>query len=271
MKIEVAAALVVERGRLLICQRSVRTEFPGQWEFPGGKIEPGEDPQAALRRELEEELGIVAEVGKEVWRGEHQYPGRAPVLLHFFAVPRYHGAVQNRVFERICWVLPEELAQYDFLEGDRALIRELATGHLRMPLTAPDAFREAGGALAGTDPLSLGNQEGEIYMIVVCNRIPVAKGKEAEFERLFLERDDSGSRQPLSRFPGFIRNDILRPTREEPYVVLTYWESLEDFESWTRSESFREAHGGRSRAEIFAGHPNLEIHQVIKTTLARSG
>ena len=108
-------------------------------------------------------------------------------------------------------------------------------------------------------------------MIVVCNRIPVAQGHEAEFEGLFLERDEKQSRQPLSSFPGFVRNDILRPTRGEPYVVLTYWESLEHFNAWTRSESFREAHGGRSRTEIFAGKPNLEIHEVIKSVLGSSG
>ena len=105
-------------------------------------------------------------------------------------------------------------------------------------------------------------------MFVVCNRIPVAKGHEAEFEKLFLERDDSQSQHPLRSFPGFIRNDILRPTKEEPYIVLTYWDSLEHFEAWTNSESFREAHRGRGRAEIFAGQPNLEIHEVIKSVVA---
>ena len=104
-------------------------------------------------------------------------------------------------------------------------------------------------------------------MFVVCNRIPVAKGHEAEFEKLFLERDDSQSQHPLKAFPGFIRNDILRPTREEPYIVLTYWDSREQFEAWTNSESFREVHRGRGRSEIFAGHPNLEIHAVIKSVV----
>ncbi len=105
-------------------------------------------------------------------------------------------------------------------------------------------------------------------MIVVCNRIPVAKGQETEFEKLFLERDDSKRKHPVGASPGFIRNDILRPIQGEPYVVLTYWESREHFEAWTNSESFKEAHGGRSRPEIFAGKPNLEIHEVIKSVTA---
>ncbi len=105
-------------------------------------------------------------------------------------------------------------------------------------------------------------------MIVVCNRIPVAKGQEAEFEKLFLERDDSKRKHPVSKSPGFIRNDVLRPIQGETYVVLAYWESREHFDAWTNSESFKEAHGGRSRPEIFAGKPNLEIHEVIKTLTA---
>ena len=104
-------------------------------------------------------------------------------------------------------------------------------------------------------------------MFVICNRIPVAKGHEAEFERLFLERDDSQSQHPLKSFPGFIRNDILRPTQEEPIIVRTFWDSREPFKAWTKSESFREAHRGRGRSEIFAGHPNLEIHEVIKSVV----
>ena len=105
-------------------------------------------------------------------------------------------------------------------------------------------------------------------MIVVCNRIPVAPGQEADFERLFLERSEAQGVPSLKSFPGFIRHDLLRPTRGEPYVVLTYWESLENFEAWTQSESFRQAHSGRGRQEIFAGKPNLEIHEVIKSVEA---
>jgi len=123
----VAAALLFERGRLLICQRPTADVFPNQWEFPGGKIEPGEDPKAALRRELLEELGIVAEFGEEVWRTEHQYPDHPPVRLFFFAVRRYSGAVENRVFQQMSWVDVADLVRYDFLEADRPLVLSLAS------------------------------------------------------------------------------------------------------------------------------------------------
>src|SRR5579864_660476 len=120
MKKTVVAALLLQGKDLLICQRSAGGDFPGKWEFPGGKMEPGEAPQAALRRELQEELGIAAEIGEEVWRVEHQYPGHAPVLLIFYVVRRYLGTVENRIFQQVCRVSPPDLLQYDFLEADRA-------------------------------------------------------------------------------------------------------------------------------------------------------
>ena len=128
----VVAALLGEQGRLLICQRSPEGDFPNQWEFPGGKIESGEDPQAALRRELFEELGIIAEIGEEVWRTEHQYPGHPPVRLLFFAVRRYSGAVENRVFQQVRWAALPDLVCYDFLEADRPLVERLASGEMSL-------------------------------------------------------------------------------------------------------------------------------------------
>ncbi len=129
----VVAALLHQEKGLLICQRSATGEFPGKWEFPGGKIEPGENASTALRRELKEELGIVAEIGEELWRVEHQYAGRSPVLLLFFAVQEYAGAIENRVFQQIEWAKPSELADYDFLEADRILIEKLEEGEIVAP------------------------------------------------------------------------------------------------------------------------------------------
>jgi 8-oxo-dGTP diphosphatase len=124
----VVAALMVENNRLLICQRSEAGEYPGKWEFPGGKMEPGEQAAEALRRELEEELGIAAEIGEELWRSEYQYPDRPPVELRFFAVRRWEGGIENRIFQQIRWAAPAELRVYDFLEGDLQLVAKLATG-----------------------------------------------------------------------------------------------------------------------------------------------
>ena len=129
----VVAALIWQQGGLLICQRRADDHFPGKWEFPGGKVEPGESPRGALERELAEELGIRARIGDEVWRTEHQYPGLAPVRLLFFAVVEFFGTPENRVFEQICWMSPQQLGDYDFLEADRPLIERIAVGKVPPP------------------------------------------------------------------------------------------------------------------------------------------
>src|SRR5690349_25109278 len=91
----VAAAVLVEEGRVLLTQRKRGTHLAGAWEFPGGKVEPDEDPRAALVRELREELGIEVEVGDVVEVTFHRYPEKA-VLLLFFEARRMPGSEEPR-------------------------------------------------------------------------------------------------------------------------------------------------------------------------------
>jgi len=126
----VVAALIQKDGKLLVCQRTRHQTMPLKWEFPGGKIEDGEQPYDALRRELEEEIGIVATIGDEVARIRHEYPNRSMVELRFFVVREYEGEVENRIFRDIQWAAPRDLPKYDFLEADLTLVRDLAAGKL---------------------------------------------------------------------------------------------------------------------------------------------
>ncbi|MGA3197192.1 MAG: (deoxy)nucleoside triphosphate pyrophosphohydrolase [Terriglobales bacterium] len=126
----VVAALIVDNGRILACQRTRHQVMPLKWEFPGGKIEDGEQPRDALRRELEEELGIEATIGNEVVRIVHEYPGGGSVELRFFEVREYKGELENRIFREIRWVGRTELLDLDFLEADRSLVKDLAAGKL---------------------------------------------------------------------------------------------------------------------------------------------
>ena len=126
----VVAALIAKDGKLLVCQRTRHQTMPLKWEFPGGKIEEGEHPRDALRRELEEELGILATVGDEVKRIQHEYPNGGMVELRFFVVREYQGEIENRIFKDIQWALPSDLPKYDFLEADLTLVRDLAAGKL---------------------------------------------------------------------------------------------------------------------------------------------
>ena len=121
--LQVVAAIIERRGRVLICRRNERQQHPLQWEFPGGKVEPGETPAQALARELEEELGIRGATGAEIACYPFTYPGKTPVELIFFRVLDYLGEPRNLIFERMQWELPASLPTFDFVEGDRDFIR----------------------------------------------------------------------------------------------------------------------------------------------------
>ena len=121
----VVAALIERNGRTLVCRRRADHPHPLKWEFPGGKVEPGELPADALRRELTEELAIAAEIGPEVTRYEYAYPGKNPILLIFYRVTEFTGEPRNQVFAQIEWEEPRKLREYDFLEGDIDFVRSL--------------------------------------------------------------------------------------------------------------------------------------------------
>jgi len=131
---QVVAGLIVRREseEVLICQRTRHQPFPLKWEFPGGKIELNERPTEALYRELEEELGILAEIGPKVAAIRHNYGNGAAVELHFYLVEQFAGEVQNRIFRDVRWVQRTELPSYDFLEADIALVQDVSSGKLSL-------------------------------------------------------------------------------------------------------------------------------------------
>jgi len=119
----VVAGVLQHNGKILICRRRAHQPHPLKWEFPGGKLEPGESPHTALIRELREELGIESEPGAEITRYEFAYPGKQPILLIFIQVPAWRGNIENRIFETILWETSEALSNHDFLEGDAPFLR----------------------------------------------------------------------------------------------------------------------------------------------------
>jgi len=127
---QVVAALMVRGEEILCCQQTEYQALPLKWEFPGGKIEPGEDPPQALQRELDEELGIRAQIGSKVAQLQHRYQNGNAVELHFFIVEQYEGELQNRIFREIRWVPRRELPTLDFLDADRTLVQRIADGKL---------------------------------------------------------------------------------------------------------------------------------------------
>jgi 8-oxo-dGTP diphosphatase len=121
----VVAAVIIRDQQVLVCQRRAQGTHPLKWEFPGGKAEPGESLESALQRELMEELGIQALGLQGLTRYQYTYQEKDPILLVFFQATEFSGQIENRVFERVEWCRRDQLVQYDFLEGDIALVQSL--------------------------------------------------------------------------------------------------------------------------------------------------
>jgi 8-oxo-dGTP diphosphatase len=135
----VVAGVLERDGKILICRRRADQPHPLKWEFPGGKLEAGESPEAALVRELREELGIESEAGVEILRYEFAYPGKQPILLIFLKVTAWRLHIENRIFETIRWESPESLSTYDFLEGDVPLLAAFTDPESRMARRCADS------------------------------------------------------------------------------------------------------------------------------------
>jgi 8-oxo-dGTP diphosphatase len=127
--ITVVAALITRGSKILVCQRRRDDTYALQWEFPGGKIESGESPAQALARELQEELGITAAIGQELFRTSHRYrDSRTELVLIFLRADVDPAApLQNLVFETFEWADPSTLPHYNFLQADKEFVAMLAS------------------------------------------------------------------------------------------------------------------------------------------------
>jgi 8-oxo-dGTP diphosphatase len=132
MKVVVAAVIERSDRRLLIGQRRRTDTSPLKWEFPGGKVEERETPEAALARELKEELGATLRKSVPIGRVVHKYSDTQEQLeILFFAAEIGEAELTPRPFEKIAWVLPKELGNYDFLAANAGLVAQLATGRIK--------------------------------------------------------------------------------------------------------------------------------------------
>lgn len=133
--VDVAVAIIIRNGgpeghaAVLLGQRKQSARYPLKWEFPGGKVEPGEDVAQCLRRELLEELGIQAVVGPRFHRQTSTYADSGTFDVSYFLVHEFSGAIVNTVFESLRWVPVRDLAGYDILEGNREVSEMLIRRH----------------------------------------------------------------------------------------------------------------------------------------------
>jgi 8-oxo-dGTP diphosphatase len=122
--IDVVAGLILdEAGRLLACKRPEGKHLGGKWEFPGGKVEPGESAQEALVRELEEELGIRVETGAALTPVVWDY-GRGPIRLHPFVCRILGGELHPHEHSEIRWCSRDQLKDLDWAEADLPILGE---------------------------------------------------------------------------------------------------------------------------------------------------
>lgn len=121
--IEVTAAVIRENGKFLICQRAKGKNCELLWEFPGGKIEPGETAEQCIVRECQEELGVTLNVEQELTDVVYTYPDRT-VHLHFFLTQVIGGQLQRKEHNAFAWITPDEIPQYEFCSADAEMLQK---------------------------------------------------------------------------------------------------------------------------------------------------
>ena len=130
LRINVVAAIIINKKRILIGKRKDEDIGGGKWEFPGGKIEIGETISKALERELYEELGISAKIGKELMNYEHMFKTTI-YNISFMEIIDYEGEIRNNAHSEIKWVKFSNLLEYDFISGDDRFIQSFLKSELK--------------------------------------------------------------------------------------------------------------------------------------------
>jgi mutator protein MutT len=120
---QVTAALIEKHGRILLARRKAGKHMGEKWEFPGGKIDPGESPQKALSRELAEEFSIEAQIGEYLGSTEFRQD-EIELEIQLYRAKHLAGTFTLHEHEEIRWVVPEEVESYDLADSDRKLFRD---------------------------------------------------------------------------------------------------------------------------------------------------
>ena len=215
----VAAVIRADDGRLLLSRRPAHVDQGNLWEFPGGKLQPGEGRGAGLARELAEELGIVVRRASPLMRVRHRYPART-VLLDVFVVDRWDGQPEGREGQQVRWVAPRELLELDFPAANLPLIT--AARLPRVCLVTPDPGPDQAAFLAGVAAclergvrlvqLRAPAQTDAAYAALAERVLALCRSREA---RLILNADPALS-LALGADGTHLNSQRLRETRARP-------------------------------------------------------
>jgi 8-oxo-dGTP diphosphatase len=196
--IHVVAAVVIDaQGRVLIAQRPQKKHLAGGWEFPGGKLEPGEERLAGLSRELREEIGIAVAAPRPLIRVRHSYPTRE-ILLDVWVVRRYTGEPEGLEGQGLRWCAQRDLASADLLPADKPIVAALrlperltqvftawygitdlsslreSTHHGRLRGVFVEGIEDGAAAVrVGADFLALRNVLTDADLTALCDSVPV--------------------------------------------------------------------------------------------------
>jgi 8-oxo-dGTP diphosphatase len=121
----VTAAIIEDKGKFLITQRQKGTHNELRWEFPGGKLDFGEDPRECLEREISEELGIKIKAEEILEYSSYVYGGEKHIVLLGFRCTLVSGEIQKIKINDFAWVTPQEMSEYDITEADLPFVKKL--------------------------------------------------------------------------------------------------------------------------------------------------
>lgn len=122
----VAVAIIRQNGKVILCQRRPGGRYALKWEFPGGKVEPGETILGCLARELREELSIEITAIDRIESARAHYDDGGAFEVAYCHVSSFEGEIKNNVFESVRWVSPSEMRSMDILEGNAGIVARLA-------------------------------------------------------------------------------------------------------------------------------------------------
>lgn len=122
--VETAVGVIVQNRRVLLAERPSHKPYSGYWEFPGGKIEPGESSEQALRRELKEELGIDVVAMQYLFEHSHIYPDKK-VRLDIYTISKFTGSLEGQEGQQLKWLMLDDVAHYNLLPGNWPIVDQL--------------------------------------------------------------------------------------------------------------------------------------------------